>query len=197
MEEVKSNSENNTGTDDVSTSTPEELFIALKVQARALNITFSPAIKYDTLKAKVDTALEAGVGAVQNEVGTKTPEDLEAEAHMALRLEMTKLVRVMIVSNDPAMKEWDMTPYYSVSNSIITLPKQTFPLNVEWHMPKAYFDMLSTMECRIPIKTKDEKGRTITTSKMIKKYNITVLAPLTDEELDSLKQAQIMRDGIQ
>lgn len=55
---------------------------------------------------------------------------------------------------------------------------------------------MSAMECRIPVKSKDEKGRTITISKMIKKYNITVLPPLTEDELESLKQAQIMRDGL-
>ena len=174
----------------------KEMLDSLKVVAEDLGLTFSPNIKYATLKMKVDAAIQAELQVPNKGESTKTPEDLEAEKNHAIKLDLTKLVRCMIVSNDPAMKEWDMTPYYSFSNSIITLPKQTFPLNVEWHVPKAYFDMMSAMECRIPVKSKDEKGRSITISKMIKKYNITVLPPLTEEELEALKQAQIMRDGL-
>lgn len=174
----------------------KEMLDSLKEVADDLDITYSPNIKYATLKMKVDAAIQAGLNVPNNDEGTKTPEDLQAEQNQAIRLDLTRLIRCMIVSNDPAMKEWDMTPYYSFSNSILTLPKQTFPLNVEWHVPKAYFDMMSSMECRLPVKSKDEKGRTITVSKMIKKYNITVLPPLTEEELEALKQAQIMRDGL-
>ena len=43
---------------------------------------------------------------------------------------------------------------------------------------------------------KDEKGRKIKVRKKIKKYNVNILPPLTPKELEELKQAQMMRDGI-
>ena len=171
-----------------STLTPEQLLADLKVKADLLGVKYSQNIGYDTLKAKVDAVL----------VPTKEePVALSKEDEaLAIRRNMTKLVRCIISSNDPGMREWDMTPYYSISNAIITLPRQTFPLNVEWHVPQAYVDMMSEMSCGIPVKTKDEKGRAITIRKSIKKYNINILPPLTEEELESLKAAQIMRDGL-
>ena len=113
-----------------------------------------------------------------------------------IRLELTNKVRVLITCNDPLMKEYDTTPYYSFSNSAITLPSITIPLGVEWHIPNAYVGMLQAMECKLPVKSKDEKGRPITVRRTIKKYNVNVLPPLTAKELEELKQAQIMRDGI-
>ena len=113
-----------------------------------------------------------------------------------IRLALTNKVRVLITCNDPLMKEYDTTPYYSFSNSAITLPSITIPLGVEWHIPNAYVGMLQAMECKLPVKSKDEKGRPITVRRTIKKYNVNVLPPLTAKELEELKQAQIMRDGI-
>ena len=46
------------------------------------------------------------------------------------------------------------------------------------------------------VKTKDEKGRPITTRRTVKKYNVNILPPLTAEELEALKMAQVMRDGL-
>ena len=167
--------------------TPEQLLADLKYQADILGIKYSQNIGYETLKAKVTA---------EKEKGAITEPVVAVDKIQAQRLEMTKLIRCIVSSNDPAMREWDMTPYYSVSNSIVTLPKQTFPLNVEWHIPQAYLDFMEEMNCGIPVKSKDEKGRTITTRKSIKKYNIQKLPPLTEEELASLKAAQIMRDGL-
>ncbi len=170
--------------------TPEQLLTDLKSQADLLGITYSPNIKYETLKAKV----VASKTPVEDEL--KATNAVVVDAIQAQRLEMTKLIRCIISSNDPAMREHDTTPFYSVSNSLITLPKRTFPLNVEWHVPQAFINFMGEMKCGIPTKTKDEKGRTITTRKSIKKYNINILPPLTEEELASLKAAQIMRDGL-
>lgn len=174
----------------------KEMLDSLKVVAEDLGITYSPNIKYATLKMKVDAAIQAELPRPDKDEVTKTPEVLEAEKNQAIKLDLTKLVRCMIVSNDPAMKEWDMTPYYSFSNSTITLDSITIPLGVEWHIPNAYVGMLQAMECKIPVKTKDEKGRPITIRRSVKKYNVNILPPLTAEELEALKMAQVMRDGL-
>ncbi len=173
-----------------NTATPTEREL-LKQKADLLGLTYASNISTDKLRDLVNQANEP-VEVKQTNKSTATAED----DVMALRLELTKKVRVMITCNDPLMKDWDMTPYYSFSNSTLTLESITVPLGVEWHIPNAYVGMLQAMECKIPVKSKDEKGRTITIRRTVKKYNVNILPPLTAEELETLKTAQIMRDGL-
>lgn len=150
----------------------------LKEKADLLGITYAGNISTEKLRDLVNKANDPD------------------EAVNDFRLEMTKRVRVLITCNDPMMKDYDMTPYYSFSNSALTLPAITVPLGVEWHILHAYVLMLQDMECKIPVKSKDSKGRVITIRRTIKKYNVNILPPLTEKELEELKQAQIMRDGL-
>ena len=176
-----------------STPTPTEREL-LKQKADLLGLTYASNISTDKLRDLINQANEP-VEVKQDTSVNKSGSNVEDEA-MALRLELTKKIRVMITCNDPLMKDWDMTPYYSFSNSTITLDSITIPLGVEWHIPNAYVGMLQAMECKIPVKTKDEKGRPITTRRTVKKYNVNILPPLTAEELEALKMAQVMRDGL-
>lgn len=127
---------------------------------------------------------------------TYTEEELRDQQRAVKIKQMSRLRRCIVTCNDPGMADWDTTPFLSISNSLITLPKVAIPLNVEYHVPQAYYDFLKDQMCSISIKTKDEKGRPITARKKIKKYNIQDLNPLDSEELAELKQAQVMRDGI-
>ena len=176
-----------------STPTPTDREL-LKQKADLLGLTYASNISTDKLRDLINQANEP-VEVKQDTSVNKLGSSVEDEA-MALRLELTKKIRVMITCNDPLMKDWDMTPYYSFSNSTITLDSITIPLGVEWHIPNAYVGMLQAMECKIPVKTKDEKGRPITIRRTVKKYNVNILPPLTAEELEALKMAQVMRDGL-
>ena len=176
-----------------STPTPTDREL-LKQKADLLGLTYASNISTDKLRDLINQANEP-VEVKQDTSVNMSGSSVEDEA-MALRLELTKKIRVMITCNDPLMKDWDMTPYYSFSNSTITLDSITIPLGVEWHIPNAYVGMLQAMECKIPVKTKDDKGRPITTRRTVKKYNVNILPPLTAEELEALKMAQVMRDGL-
>ena len=176
-----------------STPTPTDREL-LKQKADLLGLTYASNISTDKLRDLINQANEP-VEVKQDTSVNKLDSSVEDEA-MALRLELTKKIRVMITCNDPLMKDWDMTPYYSFSNSTITLDSITIPLGVEWHIPNVYVGMLQAMECKIPVKTKDEKGRPITIRRTVKKYNVNILPPLTEEELEALKMAQVMRDGL-
>jgi hypothetical protein len=175
--------------------TPREL---LKEKADLLGVEY----KSNVTDAKLLELIEAKMKptakeAVKAEVLTeKTEEEIVQETIAASRTKLMKLRRVILTCNDPQMKEWDTTPILSVSNSILTLPKITIPLNVEWHIPQGYYDLLKSQRCGIDVKGKDGKGRTITVRKEIAKYNIQDLPDLTIEELAELKQMQIARDGV-
>lgn len=168
--------------------TPREL---LKERADLLGIEYKPNITDAKLLSLIENAVNPA-----NSVKAKTDDELLSEATAEQNLKMTKLRRVVIACMDPAMKDWDTTPILSISNSIITLPKMVIPLNVEWHVPQAYYDLLKEAKCYTSVKSKDHKGRSITVRKEISKYSIQDLPDLTEEELNDLKQAQIMRDGI-
>lgn len=169
---------------------PENLLADLKQKADLLGIKYNQNISYAKLLEKVQDVT------AEPETEEEPKELTEGEIRMALQDEMMALDRCIITCNDPGMKDWDMTPYYSVSNSLVTVPSQTIPLNVEWHVPRALLNLIKSMDCFISVKSKDEKGRTITTRKAIKKYNIQNLPPLTAEEIETLKAAQVMRDGL-
>lgn len=125
-----------------------------------------------------------------------TEMEIVSQRTAELRREMMSLVRVIVSCNDPQMKEWETTPPLSISNAIITLPKVVVPLNTEWHVPKAYYDMLKAQKCGIAVKSKDNKGRPITMRKEINKYNVNDLGAISKEDLKTLMQAQANRDGV-
>ncbi|MFA7030153.1 MAG: hypothetical protein WC179_07770 [Candidatus Cloacimonadaceae bacterium] len=175
--------------------TPREL---LKEKADLLGIAY----KTNTPDAKLIEMIEAKMKPAKEEITVKpkkekTEEEIISEATAAQRKSLMKLRRVIVSCMDPGMKDWDTTPFLSISNSILTLPKITVPLNVEWHIPQAYYDLLKSQKCFISVKGKDSKGRPITVRKEINKYSIQNLPDLTIKEIQELKQAQIMRDGIQ
>ena len=175
--------------------TPREL---LKEKADLLGVEYKPNVTDKKLQELIEAKMNPKKDEPKQEVmpAAKTDDEIVSEAMAKQRKELSKLHRVIVSCNDPQMKDWESSPFYSFSNSIITLPRVSVPFNVEWHLPKAYYDMMKAMTCNIPTKGKDLKGRTITVPKEIKKYNIQDLPDLTIDEIKELKQAQAMRDGV-
>ena len=175
--------------------TPREL---LKEKADLLGVEYKSNVTDKKLQELIEAKMKPKKDEPKQEVveAAKTEDELVSDAMAKQRKELSKLRRVIVSCNDPQMKDWESTPFYSFSNSIVTLPKVTVPFNVEWHIPQAYYDMMKEMTCGIATKGKDLKGRTVTVRKEIKKYNIQDLPDLTGEEIQELKQAQAMRDGV-
>lgn len=175
--------------------TPREL---LKEKADLLGVEYKSNVTDAKLLELIETAMKPTAKEVVKATpkAERTDEEIVQETIAAQRKAMTRLRRCIVSCNDPQMKEYESTPYLSISNSVITLPKIVIPFNVEWHVPQAYYDMLKNATCGIAVKGKDGKGRTVTTRKEIKKYNIQDLPDLTVDELQDLKTMQIQRDGI-
>lgn len=174
--------------EEIKNPTPREL---LKQKADLLGIEY----KSNTPDAKLIEMINAKIQSTNREL--KTDNEVLSDAISRQKRELTKLRRVIVSCMDPGMKDWDTTPFLSFSNSIITLPTIVVPLNIEWHIPQAYYDLLKDQKCYISVRSRDIKGRPITVRKEINKYTIQDLPPLTTQELLELKQAQIMRDGLQ
>ena len=174
-----------------------------KGKADLLGVKYSPNISEEKLVEKIrektkENNPEPNVVAEKAPKGDvkRTEEEIISDTIVYQRKTLLKKRRVIISCNDPQMKDYENTPYYSVRNSIINLPKVTAPLNVEWTIPQVYYDFLKDMECTVPVKRKDEKGRPITVPKLIKRYNIQDLPDFTEEEYEELQTAQAAREGV-
>ena len=164
----------------------------LKDRADLMGLSFPGNISTDKLRKLVNGELE---GPETKTTTSKDKKQSSLDVSDIIR-EQTRKVRVIISCNDPQMKDWEATPYMQISNNIFTLPKVVVPFNVEWHIHYAYYLFLKEQKCTVSTKKRDEKGRPITVNKIISKYNIQDLPPLTEEELKKLRQAQAMRDGV-
>jgi len=162
-------------------------------RADLMGLTYKKNISTDKLRELVNGEIAPAETKVEpKKKGAKTQDEVRAD----FRAEQTALERVILTCNDPQMKDWETTPYLHVSNAVLSLPRITIPFGVEWHVPKIYLDLIKNQNCTITVKSKDEQGRPITVPKEIKKYNVQMLPPLSQEELAELKQSQIMRDGV-
>ena len=163
----------------------------LRQRAIMMDITIPSDADLDKIRELVNGKLKKG-----EPKKAKVEQDETNKALSEQRKKLMKLVRCIITCNDPGMKSWETTPIMSISNGILTLPKFVAPLNTEYHVPQAYFNLMKEQTCGIAVPGRDAKNRKITTRKTIKKYNLLVLDDLTPDEIADLKQAQIARDGL-
>lgn len=83
----------------------------LKEKADLLGVSYANNISTDKLRELVNKANEPlEVSEPKQEKATSnTTSEVDP---VAIRLELTKKVRVLITCNDPLMKDYDTTPYY-------------------------------------------------------------------------------------
>jgi len=176
----------------------------LEAQATTLGINFHPNISDEKLLERVKEA-KADDGKGDNEAGTKagdpaTPaaNDNQTETQNQFRVrkqrEAAELVRVQVTCMNPNKREWD-GEVFTVGNRVIGTFKKYVPFDVEWHVPRAIFNVLKDRECQIFVSKKDERGRQKREGKLIKEFNVVELPKLTEEELKDLAQRQAMANG--
>jgi len=192
---------------DLTDSMPSELDV-LKQRADKMGLAYHPSIKALKLRAKIEAQL---TGAVEPKVTTKEvstppipdpvtsdsrvgkdyPELTATEKKQAMRRDAARLVRVVVNNNNPNKRAWE-GEVYTVSNSVVGTYKKYVPFNNDegWHVPNIIYKMMLEKECQIFVNGKDNKGRTIKIPKLIKELAVTLLDPLTDEEIEELSVVQ-------
>lgn len=187
-------------------TTPTELE-ALKQRADQMGITYHPSIGVDALREKVTAKLnditESKQEPVQNitvninSEFTPSPAALkmaEDQNKNYIRKQALRLVRVNITCMNPNKKEWD-SELFSVQNDILSA-KRLVPFNTDWHVEQCILDMIEDRVCTAYKNRKDQYGRTHTDPYQIKEFAVRVLPPLTEDELEDLRQQQAMRGGV-
>jgi len=168
----------------------------LKERADMMGIKYHPAIGVKSLKEKLDEEL-SGKKESDGEVVVGKGEESILERNARLRKEANQLVRIQLTCMNPAKNTWK-GDFYEVSNSVIGSIKKFVPFNVEedgYHVPAVSLKMLKRKKFQKFYEI--QKGRhKVKKSKLVPEFGITVLDPLTREELKKLAQVQAASHNI-
>ena len=160
----------------------------LKQQADTLGIKYSPNIGVETLKNKISAVIEAPV-----EEKTETQ---KVDARQALWNDAMCLVRLEIHNVNPA-KSSLKGEFFTVANKIIGKVTKFVPYGdagKSYHVPNCIYQLLE--EKKYLAFRDDSSAPNGKKTELIPEFNNKVLPPLTQEELEELKKAQLAGNHI-
>lgn len=160
----------------------------LKQQADTLGIKYSPNIGVETLKNKISAVIEAPA-----EEKTETQ---KVDARQALWNDAMRLVRLEIHNVNPA-KSSLKGEFYTVANKIIGKVTKFVPYGdagKSYHVPNCIYQLLE--EKKYLAFRDDSSAPNGKKTELIPEFNNKVLTPLTQEELEELKKAQLAGNHI-
>lgn len=181
----------------------------LRDKATELGIKFNPSIGDAKLTAKiVEKCKEDGID-ISTVLPDYSPEEQDDLAKQVKGLtfasaaeknkkttpkalkekEATKLVRVIISCNDPN-KQAFTGDIFSVGNGEFQEQKKMVPFNVPTHITQMMLNMLREKMVQTHYKVK-ENGRTVQRTRLSPMFSIQELPPLTNKELEAIKQKQL------
>lgn len=156
---------------------------ALKKQASLLGISYGPNIGVEALREKVKEALSE-------------PEQKTTFDRNAYNKEMTKLVRVRIVSKDPSDRDIKYRTF-SFGNQVLGNSSYLIPLvppaSESWHLPQYVVNALRDINYTT-VSYDDKNRRPIIVT--APKYDILELPQLTKEQLAALAYSQKARADV-
>lgn len=180
---------------------------ALKARADILGVKYHPSIGEEKLQEKVQEALldkvpandSASVGGEDVKLskyadGNAPKAETLGQQRQRKQKEASELIRVQVTCMNPNKREYD-GEIFCAGNRVIGTIKKYVPFDVEYHVPRVIFNMIKHRMCQVFVSKRDDKGRQIREGKLIREFNITVLDPLTQTELNELAQRQAMAKG--
>lgn len=171
---------------------PDEL-TTLKARADALGLSYHPKIGLETLRAKVNEALNPKK---DTEPEVSSSAETEGQRRMRLKNDAARLIRIRLTCMNPNKKEWD-GEVITTGNSVVGTFSKFVPFTAEdgWHVPNIIYQQLKDRECQVFTTVRDSKGNATRKGRMIKEFAIELLPPLTPQELKELAQRQAMAKG--
>jgi len=101
-----------------------------------------------------------------------------------------RLVRCQISCNNPNKTSYQ-GEIFSARNKFIPEVKKFIPFNVPTHVPTILLNMIREKKLQTFVTEKLPNGMQTKRSKLVPEYNIQVLAPLTPEEFNAIRQKQL------
>ena len=160
----------------------------LKQQADTLGIKYSPNIGVETLKNKISAVIEAPT--------EEKTEIQKVDARQELWNDAMRLVRLEIHNVNPA-KSSLKGEFYTVANKIIGKVTKFVPYGdagKSYHVPNCIYQLLE--EKKYLAFRDDSSAPNGKKTELIPEFNNKVLPPLTQEELEELKKAQLAGNHI-
>lgn len=166
------------------TKQPTEIEL-LKTQADILGLEYKGNISAKALRKQIMDTLNAA----DDSEGMSDNDRATAEK------DSIKLIRCIVMPNAAHMRDYQ-GQLFSVGNSLINAVSKYVLFNVEYHVPKIILDHIQQQEMQFFV-TRKVNGREIRESKMTRAYSVTILDPLTDEELKELARSQENRNAVE
>jgi hypothetical protein len=166
---------------------------SLKDRATIMGITFHPNIGVDKLRAKIEAKMSGEDTAPDSSSIDEVETIVVADNPATLRKnEALRLVRIRVACMNP-VKANMKGEIVSVGNSELGFVKKFVPFNAEqgYHVPNIILQELQNKKF-VSHFTVKVGNKTVNRHKLVPEYGIEILAPLTADELDALKQRQII-----
>lgn len=173
----------------------------LMQRARMMGLTISNNIGIETLRERIQKKMD-GVSEETKEAPAPLVNPTAPKAKTSrqrLRNEALKLIRIHIVNLDPKKKDLQ-GEIITVANDIIGTIKKFVPYGEVtengYHVPNIIYKMLRRRKF-LNIRTrKGPKGEQLVEQSWAQEFSITVLPPLTQDELKKLATAQMAAGSI-
>ena len=172
----------------------QDQLTALKNRADTLGIKYHPSIGLDTLREKVNAALNEPKK--EDEV-EEVKQETEAQRRARKKKEASALVRIRVTCMNPAKRELD-GEIITAGNSLVGSFTKYVPYNADdgWHVPYIIYKQLLNRECQVFVSEKDDRGNRVRKGRLIREFAIEVLPPLSQDELHDLAQRQAMSKSV-
>lgn len=174
---------------------PEEELIQLKQMATTMGIKFSPNIGLDKLREKVQ---QYNLPDTEQEDDIPSVKQSEFQKNEAIRKECSRLIRIRVTCMNPDKKDWN-GEIFTVRNAKVSEIKKFVPFNIEagWHVPTIIYQMMKERKYVTHYEIKNAKGERVQRHKLVPEFNIEVLDPLTEEEIQELARQQAMSRSLE
>ena len=109
--------------------------------------------------------------------------------------EATKLIRVRVSNLNPNKKHSE-GEFFRTGNSVITTISRFIPFESDTHIENMLLTLLKQREYCIVVEKKNSEGKLVPIRQMRREFQIEILSPLTQKELDDLSIAQSRRQSV-
>lgn len=188
-------------TDNNQTTTDEllEEFETVKTVAKMLKIKHSPNISLATLQEKITAHLKSSQGIDTLKPHVVSPDMFDNDDLTGLNdyQKLNRLVRVKVYNLDSTQsyKKGDIFTFNNAWGTVTKFVPYGDMCGEGYHIPKVFLPMLINKKMALYGQVK--KGQLDTSDRRkAPKYNIVLCNPLTESELNELKQRQIATRAI-
>lgn len=173
----------------------------LKERAKTLGITVAGNISVDTLRKRINDKLAGVVNDDEEGVAVTVTPKTESKQELRERLiaESMALVRCRIYNLNPSKRDLP-GEIITVGNRFIGTVSKFIPFGEGtdngYHIPKVIYDDLKVRQFQ-QVTTKTINGKIDIKTRMVPEYNVEILPPLTDEELQELALRQAAAERLE